>query len=378
MGTPVKTLGWKQHWVRVGDDKDRWTVRPAEYQILHHPDGRWTPPFGLAKMDNGEIILMASHRCEDEIERTVFAFSADEGDTWSDFQMIPDSGRPLLLAYLGQGRLTYQLCGRRLFSDDYGRTWHNTTDKPAPNGKTFYCEGNPLVDYDELGRAVRMAEIGYSQSTKGTWTNGTEVFIRWSRDGGRTWADEHLVKSAEWEDQREGKSFIRWGCEGSLTRAANGWLVAALRILPLPEYLDGEEGVDFDDSLCGTAVVISQDDGKTWTQANILFDAGRHHAHLLTLPDGRIVMTMTVRVDVRNGELASYRRGCDALISTDNGLTWNLDRRVVLDEYAFFDGRKWFNGECGHLYSVLLDNEQILTAHSNYLNKGVTLIRWTP
>lgn len=66
------------------------------------------------------------------------------------------------------------------------------------------------------------------------------------------------------------------------------------------------------------------------------------------------------------------------MISKDNGLTWNLDNRIILDEYEFYDGRKWFNGECGHLYSVLLDDGRVITAHANYLTKGASLIRWSP
>jgi hypothetical protein len=87
-------------------------------------------------------------------------------------------------------------------------------------------------------------------------------------------------------------------------------------------------------------------------------------------------MTLIVRDDVQGGKLASYRRGCDALISHDHGLTWNLDRRIVLDEFEFFDGVKWYNGETGHHASTVLDDGSILTAYGKYITKGVNLIRW--
>lgn len=383
MQSVTEILGWKAHGIKEGDGQGGWTVRPAEYQILHHPDGLWTPPFGLAQMDNGEIILMGSHRGEDRKERTVFTFSADYGDTWSDFEMIPDSTaqRPTLLASLGGGGLRF-VSDQRYWSSDYGRTWCETMPRDDVKG----YEGNPLVEYDETGRAVRMAEIGYPGLPEAGWPQGafTAIF-RWSDDGGRTFRDSVSPTAWRYTETVAGVTYERGASEGSVVRAHNGWLVAALRTdIParyLAPYLDTEghgEGVYYDDSLEGTGVSISQDDGQTWSPVQVLFEAGRHHAHLLAMPNGDLVMTLTVRVDVRDGTLASYRRGCDALISTDHGLTWNLDRRIILDEYEFFDGNKWFNGECGHLCSLLLDDGRILTAHANYLTKGMSLIRWQP
>jgi len=177
-----------------------------------------------------------------------------------------------------------------------------------------------------------------------------------------------------WQETYEGKTYTRGVSEGSLVRAANGWLVAALRTDMPVRYLDQPN----DDSLEGTGVSVSEDNGKTWTPIKLLFDAGRHHAHLLAMPNGDIVMTVTVRDDVRDGKLASYRRGCEAIVSHDNGLTWDLDHRYVLDEFEFYDAEKWYDGECGHLYSTLLDDGSVLTVHNNYLTMGMTLIKWRP
>ena len=72
------------------------------------------------------------------------------------------------------------------------------------------------------------------------------------------------------------------------------------------------------------------------------------------------------------------RRGCEAVISRDSGRSWDLARTVVLDEYEFYDGRKWYNGQCGHLSSTLLPDGAILTAYGNYGSRGCALIRWRP
>ena len=77
---------------------------------------------------------------------------------------------------------------------------------------------------------------------------------------------------------------------------------------------------------------------------------------------------------------SGLERGCEtnAIVSQDNGLTWDIGRKYVLDGYEFTDGVQWFNGECGHLFSTLLDDGSILTFYGNYLAKGPCLVRWRP
>jgi hypothetical protein len=218
-------------------------------------------------------------------------------------------------------------------------------------------------------------EIGwqYEKGKQHPKDDATAMF-RWSIDGGRTWAGEVHPPQWKFTQTYAGKQFLRGASEGAVVRAANGNLVAALRGDMPARYLDRPN----DDSLEGTAISISTDDGKTWSEMDILFDAGRHHANLLRMPNGDLVLTMIVRDDVRNRELASHNRGCDALVSHDNGLTWNLDRRYVLDAWPFYDPNKWYNGECGHLASALLDDGHVLTAYGHYLKKSAVLIKWKP
>ncbi len=210
-------------------------------------------------------------------------------------------------------------------------------------------------------------EIGwqYEEGKHHPKDDATGIF-RWSTDGGRTWAGE--VRPAQWKftETYGGKTFLRDVSEGAVVRAANGWLVAALRSDMPARYLHRPN----DDSLEGTAISISKDDGKTWSDMDILFDAGRHHGNLLLMPNGDIVLTMIVRDDVRNRELVTHNRGCDAILSHDNGLTWHLDERYVLDEWPFYDPDKWYNGECGHLYSICLDDGSVLTTYGHYVKKS--------
>ena len=69
--------------------------------------------------------------------------------------------------------------------------------------------------------------------------------------------------------------------------------------------------------------------------------------------------------------------GCEAIVSHDNGLTWDLDRVYILDEWAYYDGANWCSAKCGHKCSAVLNDGHILTAYTNWL-AGSVIIRWRP
>jgi len=377
--------GWKPHLIRHGDGQGGWILKPAQCQILRHRQKGWTAGFGVAQMDNGEVVLLGI--CDPgkslwygggKGEKTIIAFSKDRGNAWTEFEQIDDlTGRPIMLAYLGGGNLTFVGGGGRHFSADYGRTWSEVVPVPnATNGEFFGMEGNPLVDRDEQGTVIRMAEIGYNFGPGGKWVpdKPTHAFIRWSDDAGRTWRDESEPMAWRWEDTYEGETYERGVSEGALVRADNGWLVAALRTDMPARYVHQRHS----DQMEGTGISISKDNGQTWSPVKILFQAGRMHGHLLKMADGTLVLTVTVRHNMQDAELASYRRGCEAVVSHDNGLTWDLGHKYILDEWEFYDPLDIATGQCGHLYATLLDDGSILTVHNNYLTMGMTLIRWRP
>ena len=183
-----------------------------------------------------------------------------------------------------------------------------------------------------------------------------------------------MPETWHWRQQYKGKSYTRSVGEGSIVRAKNGWLVAALRTHLEPQFF----GITENDNFCGIGTSVSKDDGKAWSPVQVLYHAGRMHSHLLRMPNGDIVMTYIVRQDREDGGLAAYRRGSEALVSHDNGLTWDMQRKYILDGWDYSDGDPQTPAVCGHLGSTLLDDGSILTAYGNYVAKGVCLIRWRP
>ncbi|MFH0965822.1 MAG: sialidase family protein [Planctomycetota bacterium] len=377
--------GWLDHNVLQGDGLGGWIVRPAKIQALKQPGADHTMPFGLIAMDNGEIALIASGERKGQPTQVLLAFSADQGDTWTDFLVVPGaSGRAMVFTYLGGPNVTF-VSGRRYFSRDYGRTWPDSVQHPpTKTGMSFHYEGSAWVDRDPAGLAKAILELGWHYEPGKKWpVDDATVVFRRSVDGGRSWIDEVAPPEWKFEMTYKGKTSLRGVSEGAVARAANGDLVAALRSDIPPALMDGPH----DDNLEGTSVSVSKDDGKTWSKMNFLFYAGRHHANLQRLPSGDLVCTMVVRVDVQHGDLAAPppggwlttpRRGCDAVVSRDNGATWDVTRRYELDRFEYLRSDYWPDGKCGHIGASPLPDGSVISAYGNYLKGAAVLIKWKP
>ena len=385
--------GWKPAWIKQADGNSRWMLHSAQIGFLHYTD-RKTPyydgkflqliPFGVEQMDNHEIALLGAVSDESkkwpQSQTPVITFSHDGGESWTPLRKIDESdncyGRPMSFTDLGKGNLMFQTEAKpavQYFSRDYGRTWsERQTLQTASNGEVFNNEGSALVDRDANGRAQRIAAIGYNYPKGKQFPKDPAVaMLRWSEDNGKTWIHE-AQPGWNWVEEYEGKTYRHGTGEGSLVRAKNGWLVAAVRTDMSAKFYSFHN-----DNLMGIGVSVSKDDGKSWSPMQRLYHAGRMHTHLLVLPGGEIVLTHIQRQDIDGGRLVSYQRGAGAVLSYDNGLTWDLAHRYMLGDFEFSDSTP-FALACGHQSSTLIEDGSILTVFGHYTSKGICLVKWRP
>ena len=167
-------LGWKPSWLRRRNGKGGWTVQPTQLQFMHWMEPRpyfaaqlKVVPYGVAQMDNGEVILISSLGNDKPEEKPVVTISADGGESWTPLRRVGRyaMGRPIALTYLGDGALMFAAQYKerykavRFFSKDYGRTWEERVPLPVTShGQEIDAgEGNYLVDRDDAGMAKRIA-----------------------------------------------------------------------------------------------------------------------------------------------------------------------------------------------------------------------------
>jgi len=372
--------GWQPTQIKVGDVQGGFVYYAAERQAIIQPGGSPTGPrylpSGLVTMDNGTVALVTTYLNNSAPgNHPQIAFSPDNGDTWSSFQNLPGSGRPMMFTYLGGGNLSYIGGYTRYFSSDYGQHWTESAAVPGFLNGSFEAEGNDYVDRNPDGSAAKVWEIGFLDTGSGFPAKPFTSYLHSSTDGGRTWGPYTTSPNWKFDVTYNGNTYTRGTCEGAIVRAANGWLVAALRTDVPPRFYS--YGTD---DLMGTAISISQDDGQTWSPLNLLYDAGRHHANLQRLPNGDLLLTNILRDDVNMGAsgLASHNRGLEALLSHDNGLTWNLDKRITLDEFDYYNSSDWTAAMAGHLASTVLADGSVLSVYGHHLDGSAVLVKWNP
>ncbi len=307
---------WRAHEVRQLTGKANFARFPAKLQIVTE---RWNRvaavPYIVYMPEKDRLLMLVG--CDYPHHAEVL-FSDDRGARWSDPKpaIFGKDGQPLSalgtgLCYLGGGNLMFY-AGARWFSHDYGQTWNTSVAlAPTPDGKPWAIWDPPLVE--RTGKGVRLLETGYQQSGH----KNSQAFLRSSADGGATWSP--AAKIPQWKGVNE----------VALLRAANGWLVAACRTI-IPVRLQGQTI----DHLEGLGVSISTDDGRTWSDVRKLYDWGRHHPSLVLLPGGDIVMTYVVRKGYLDTPDGFPQFGIEAVVSRDQGQTWDLDHRYLLHTWV--------------------------------------------
>jgi hypothetical protein len=374
-------MAWKTHFVKKMTGDDTYMNMPSRMQIITEAwDLVAAVPF-MAYMPDVDRLLMAVS-C-DYPHKGMTTYSDDRGDSWSSPGIIhtDSDGRPVNglccgTTYLGKGKAAVMTDkGEIGFSYDHGRTWKEYVMEPLALGQKQRGTGwDPfLVDKDPVtGDVVRLAVAGHitygDYFSPGFYSQG---FMRFSSDGGKSWSDDLVVP--QWKGINE----------TALLRAANGDIVAACR-LDIQEKHTG-----LIDHYEGLGISISSDNGYTWSDIEKIYDFGRHHPSLVLMPDGAIVMTYVVRLGYPDTEDGFKRFGVEAVVSRDNGRTWDLAGRYILADWqANRKGDNYWWASSQSTSTVLLPDGYLLTAFgTGYRSRpdanglpsprDVGLVKWT-
>ena len=261
-----------------------------------------------------------------------------------------------------------------LRSTDRGQTW--TAPVKLGDGK-FNCVGTGRARFVRLpGGAIGLpmetwnaARLGRPVPKSKHWF---QAFLYVSADDGKTW-------------QRSG-SLGPHSCEADVLVLPSGRLLAAVRFqrkklpsdsaeLAAPIWFDpdhvrdqclecqrfGALGVGGHSVFKQTALVASDDGGRTWSAPQLVTGWLQQTGCLVRLSDGTLVLPFGHKTTV-----GGRRFGQRFLVSYDEGKTWS---RTVFELHH------------GGLYanSVVVNDDTIVTVHDNRAagDRGLNVLRWT-
>ncbi len=377
---------WQEHSIRQ-IQKERYLDRPARFQNLTKDWNRVVGMPYIVHMPEKDRVLMVAY-CDYHPCKAVSLISNDHGETWSPLRYIPtnpqinpDYGEtPTSLTYLGGGKVVFSGTEKRWYSFDFGETWEGRELPLGKNGKPWAgWQWEPyLVDRDPAtGKVIRIAETAYSHEGEEYPKPGyfSQAYIRFSTDECLTWSPEIAVP--EWKGINE----------VTLFRAANGDLIAACRTDINQWYRDPghrPDGLHEPDMYSGFGISISKDNGLTWSKVDILFDYGRHFTSPVILPNGDIVMTYVVRIGYPYNVDGFPTFGIEAIVSRDHAVTWDLEHRLILDEWTgIIRGHDSWWPSPQSTSSLLLPDGSILTAYGRAYRcvpkgppRDIGLLKW--
>ncbi|MEA3408250.1 MAG: sialidase family protein [Chloroflexota bacterium] len=349
-------------------------------QVICKQPGRYIGWPTIGRMPDGELLVVFSgdrdaHVCP--FGKTFLVRSEDDGQTWSDPELINDTpldDRDAGICVCVDGTVVVSWFTSHYEEEVYMR-W-------APPGEESR--------WRKRIRAVSAGDIRrWAGDTVADGRYALGYWIRRSTDGGHTWEDPLRVPCSaphgpialsdgrllfvgidgvQGRDEREGSILAAESCDQGRTWSVIGRVnmypeyggedpagyaylcephvveVAPRRLLAMARY---EERPRPQDGMRSVLWQFTSDDGgRTWTEPRPTEIVGKP-PHLIRLQDGRLLVTY------------GYRHppyGQRACLSADGGEHWDYDNEIVLRDDAP-------SGDLGYPASVQLDDGTLLTVY---------------
>ena len=320
-------------------------------------------------------------------EWTGIQWSEDGGRTWGERRLVEDMiGREQWLTCNSRGTVfaTSHLLPQDVNnedgvvtswihrSDNGGTSWERTratVDGPLRNGVPPDCGSHTSRNVVELPDGTLLFGVSIGQSN---------VAYLWkSTDDGKSWdTDRHIAIRGYYENMdgffaedftyiNDSGQFLHWCRVGPFGYSSEG--DGAQGMFPMSDSRPLPPGDDGIDRMMWTR---SEDDGMTWSPLRDFGDYGSHYPRVLRLRDGRLLMTYTQRSTF-------YPLGLRAILSYDDGETWNWERdRIVIEGFT-----PWGRESGGGFGNTMQWHDGTLLSCYSYRNAAseyrVEVVRWT-
>lgn len=143
-------FAWRDHWVMRHDGAGGQIGHPAAFRFLPWHGERPVFPWGLAVLDDGvwAVAGVAGSMTMAQSSQTVVGLSDDRGASWRYVEVPNCSTRPMMLAYLGSGVLSFMSSWSdegnfRYYSHDYGVTWERGDRLRLPTARRSIARATP-------------------------------------------------------------------------------------------------------------------------------------------------------------------------------------------------------------------------------------------
>jgi len=313
----------------------------------------------VCRLGNDEVLAVFQAWDADSDWRILSSRSGDGGRHWSEPRVLvdgPDSEGNLALGVLRDGTVllgyeTFQILRDKdgpparylayqvMRSSDHGRSWSSPVKIPDDPESLALASYSSVVQLPD--GTVLMPLYAYVEGEEGEASRKSSPrhfsYLYRSRDGGRSWGDRSLIAAGF--------------NETNLVRLKSGKLLAAMREEQKPPGR--------------SALAESSDGGRHWSRPRYVTGASQHPAGLLQMPDGTIVLSHGVR---------HPPYGAQALLSRDEGQTWDRTRKLMLGYHS------WGGG--GYPCTIRLDSGHLLTLYYGNSRQGgqsfpfVEAVRW--